>query len=154
MVNLFFKKIIILGISILIGIVLLEAALRLTNGPNRINIVKFDERTYTANRPNVEGYVRTDEFYFNVKINSLGLRDYERYYEKNKSLNRIYFAGDSFTFGEGVELEQTFVKIIEKKLENVETINTGVPGWDTTQELIFLKENGFKYKADTIVLVI
>jgi hypothetical protein len=51
---------------------------------------------------------------FNVKINSYGLRDYEYLLNKPPGATRILALGDSVTFGFGVNLEDTYTKILEQ----------------------------------------
>lgn len=72
----------------------------------------------------------TDEFNFTATTNSLGLRDNE-VPPKSKAL-RIMCLGDSWTFGWGVSLEQSWPKVMEQKLRQkgmaVEVINCGKGG--------------------------
>ena len=74
---------------------------------------------------------QSSEFDITVKINSLGFRDFEYSITKKKKY-RIAVIGDSFTFGWGVDLEDCWVKIIEKELNasgvDVEILNLGKGG--------------------------
>lgn len=74
---------------------------------------------------------QSSEFDITVKINSLGFRDYEYPLFKKKK-HRIAVIGDSFTFGWGVDLEDCWVKILEKQLNtsgvDVEILNLGKGG--------------------------
>jgi hypothetical protein len=60
--------------------------------------------------------------------------------------------------GVGVESESTFTKILEQRLHRLgdgnhyETINAGIPGYNTRQELRNLQENGFRFEPDLILL--
>ena len=71
------------------------------------------------------------EFQYHVHVNSLGLRDREFSPERTKTF-RIAAIGDSFTYGWGVEIEQTWPKLLEQNLRqtgaDVEVINMGKPG--------------------------
>lgn len=66
--------------------------------------------------------------------------------------------GDSFTFGYGVNVDETFPEILEsdlaKKLnKNVEVINAGFAGGITLDEYyLFTKEHGLKYQPNLIVV--
>src|SRR3989344_7830887 len=51
-----------------------------------------------------------------VKINSEGLRDYEYRIKKPDNTFRIVVLGDSMVFGYGLDLEDTFPKFLERKL--------------------------------------
>lgn len=74
---------------------------------------------------------KSSEFDIRVKINSLGFRDYEYALQKKKK-HRVAVIGDSFTFGWGVDLENCWVKILEKELNSsgfdVEILNLGKGG--------------------------
>lgn len=54
-----------------------------------------------------------------VRINSRGFRDYEYTIEKPQNTYRIIVLGDSFTFGLGVELNETYPKLLEESINNV-----------------------------------
>lgn len=74
---------------------------------------------------------QSSEFDITVKINSLGFRDYEYALTKKKKY-RVAIIGDSFTFGWGVDMEDCWVKILEKELNSsgidVEILNLGKGG--------------------------
>jgi lysophospholipase L1-like esterase len=74
---------------------------------------------------------QSSEFDIFVKINSLGFRDYEYPLTKKKKY-RVAVIGDSFTFGWGVDLEDCWVKILEKELNasglDFEILNLGKGG--------------------------
>lgn len=57
---------------------------------------------------------KTPEFDFTVKTSSLGIRDYEVAWNKRP---RIVAIGDSFTYEWGVELEESWPKVLEKQLK-------------------------------------
>lgn len=108
-------------------------------------------------KPNYSGQVTGNGVDFSVKFNSRGLRDREFPYYKKKGVCRILILGDSFTFGYGVEQKETFPKLLERKLQqqfphqDIEIINTAVPGWGSSQERDFLRTEGVKYKPDIIL---
>lgn len=66
-------------------------------------------------RPMAVSTVVTPEYRVQYFINSLGYRDREFTIEKPSDTYRIAVVGDSVTFGVGVELEETFVKGIERR---------------------------------------
>lgn len=80
--------------------------------------------------PGSEKSFETTEFKYDVHINRLGLRDGE-VPPKSKRF-RIVAIGDSFTYGWGVNIEQSWPKQLEHLLQqdgrNVEVINLGKPG--------------------------
>lgn len=73
----------------------------------------------------------TPEFKVTAQINSLGFRDEEYSLAKGKKF-RVVIIGDSFTFGWGVNLQDTWVKHLEKKFNNIysdiEVLNLGRSG--------------------------
>jgi len=73
---------------------------------------------------------KTAEFDFEAKINSLGLRDTE--IAINKTKTRILCFGDSWTFGWGVDMVNSWPKKLESLFKangkDVEVINCGQPG--------------------------
>jgi lysophospholipase L1-like esterase len=90
-----------------------------------------------------------------VEINSHGLRDSERTWEKPKNLTRFLALGDSFTYGYGMKLSGTFVKQFENLLleagHNIDVINAGVTGYNLYQILTYFQTSGQKYKPDHVL---
>jgi hypothetical protein len=81
--------------------------------------------------PRAEQSYASVDFSYTAHINSLGLREREIPRERT-SAYRIIAIGDSYTYGWGVESEQTWLRLIEENLQaaglEVETINLGKPG--------------------------
>ncbi len=68
---------------------------------------------------------------------------------------RILFLGDSFTFGLGVEIEDTFVKQVENSLRGsrpLKTINAGGRGTNAFHQYSFLREHQSILDPDLLVL--
>jgi hypothetical protein len=78
--------------------------------------------------PNASALYQNPEFTVITRINNLGFRDYE-YPIHKKNKYRILVLGSSFTFGWGVALPDTWVKQLERKLQQknpqVEVLNLG-----------------------------
>lgn len=89
--------------------------------------------------------------------NSVGLRDC-RVPRKTDNGIQILALGDSYTFGYGVELEESYPAILERLLnDNVhadkyEVINAGIPGYNTEQELELLRRI-IPYYSPKIIIV-
>lgn len=87
-----------------------------------------------------------------MAINSLGLRGQ---YSSGLPLRRILFLGDSFTFGMGVQDNETFVHVIGQVFEQeVETINGGQPGYGVFQMEATLKRLVDLLRPELVVAVI
>jgi lysophospholipase L1-like esterase len=80
---------------------------------------------------NVSVKFDTPEFSSTIKTNSMGFRDRE-FASKKLAGKRILAIGDSFTFGWGVEAEESWPKVLETRLRSagfeVEVANLGKPG--------------------------
>src|SRR5215208_4627444 len=74
-----------------------------------------------------------------VSVNSQGLRDGEYGAQPAPGTLRVLTLGDSVTFGPGVAAEETFSKVLERRLREADTsrtyevLNGGVVGYNTTQ---------------------
>jgi len=89
--------------------------------------------------------------------NNKGFRNHNDFdYAKPEGTLRIMSLGDSQTQGYEVRQDYTYSAAIEgyltKKGYDVEVINTGVAGFGTAEELLFLENEGIKYSPDVIVL--
>lgn len=94
--------------------------------------VQTQKQEWLIFEPNSNAKYQTVEFNWEANINSLGLRDREINIEKGDKY-RILCFGDSWTFGYGVNVENSWPKKLEQYLltnglENIEVINCGRPG--------------------------
>lgn len=117
------------------------------------NIVKFKAI------PNSECFSQTPEWQITNKHNSFGLRSPGTSLEKKAGTFRILFLGDSFVQGYGVDEEKSFVRSLEKKLNEkfqggpkIEVINAGVPNYSPLLEYLYLKQEGLKFNPDLVML--
>ncbi len=92
------------------------------------------------------------------RINAHGLRgpDFDR--RKAPGTFRVEVLGDSFTFGEGVRLEDTLPAQLEAELapgapQPIEVLNLGVSGWATRHEIRFLEQVGLGFDPDLVLVV-
>lgn len=108
--------------------------------------------------PGAEGFSVTREWKVPYFVNSLGLRDREYSEEKIPGSFRILMMGDSFVEGYGVNIEDTFVKILENMLANeysdkkFEVINCGIASYSPLLEYLFLVNKGLRLRADMVIL--
>jgi len=90
-------------------------------------------------------------------MNAAGYRDVEHPREKPPGVRRAVFVGDSFTYGVGILLDDTYAKRVERGLaaarsEPWESVVLAVPGIDTEQEEVILENEGLAYSPDLVVL--
>jgi lysophospholipase L1-like esterase len=91
-----------------------------------------------------------------LSINSHGLRDREYKWDKPPGVKRILVLGDSFAWGYGVADSEIFTEVLERELaggkQSWQVLNSGVSGWGTDQEYLFLNSEGFRYSPDIVIL--
>lgn len=109
-------------------------------------------------RKNTQGVHITKEFSVRYRINSRHLREEELPPEKPDGLFRIVVVGDSFTFGSGVDRDQTFVKVMERALNRgtgkpmFQVINAGCASFGTVHELVYMEHSGFELEPDLVLV--
>ncbi len=90
------------------------------------------------------------------EINSNGFRDKEYPVQKDPVKYRILFLGDSVVYGYALSLADTLPKQLESIFARndrlTEVLNFGVSGYETEQEIEFLKENGLQYQPDMVII--
>jgi len=106
--------------------------------------------------PNSKARYQTVEFDYVANINSLGLRDREICIEKGDKY-RILCFGDSWTFGWGVNIENSWPKKLEQYLrtngfENIEVINCGQGGQYTSTYKKYMEKAIPLLKPDLVLV--
>jgi GDSL-like lipase/acylhydrolase family protein len=94
-----------------------------------------------------------------IHINQAGMRDdRDLPRDKPRACNRIAVLGDSFAFGGKVQQPQTLSQDLERDLRErdaslrYEALNLAVPGYNTVQEMLTLKEVGLAYHPDLVIV--
>ncbi len=94
-----------------------------------------------------------------LHINAAGMRKTREYpVEKPAKTIRIAGIGDSGMFGWGVHQEENYMDVLESNLNaradgrTYETLNFGVPGYNTQLEVETLKAKGLAYKPDIVIV--
>ena len=114
-----------------------------------------DEIVYEL-KPNIDSDLKLAS----VKTNSHGLRDKEYSVQKPENTFRVAVIGGSFTFGSGVEIENTYHSRLEDRLNNesedlrYEFINFGVSGYTMRNKLATLKYKVLEYDPDLVLFVL
>jgi len=160
------KNRVLYGIFVLIFIITaLEVSIRLLHlapkiGEANLNYVKdpylpFKQKPFSI----VSGRSRTDEYNYVYKHNSLGFRDVEHPIKKPEGVFRILGLGDSFTYGQGADFEETYLYRLEKMLNErrgnhprVEIIKAGMRRYFPEVERMFLEHYGLRYEPDLILI--
>lgn len=86
-----------------------------------------------------------------VRTSSTGLRGGDP--DPQHALPRILGIGDSLTFGQGVEEEDTFLQVFARRASRrVEVLNAGVPSWNLASEVAWLRELGWAQAPDLVLV--
>lgn len=132
--------------------------------PQRLyyNVSQWDPYVGFIPIPGLVSQQRTDEYDVTVAINSRGLRDREFALAKPDKTVRIGIFGDSFTFGQGVEVDQTYPKLLEELLLiyrdhhgsdiSIEVLNFGIGKTGTSHQLAWYQKEGQLYSLDIVVV--
>lgn len=143
-----------------VGLLLSEITLRIA-GFSYPPFHRPDPITGLSLRLNTSGWYEKEGHAY-VTINSQGLRDRERPIEKPPSTYRILVLGDSYVEALQVDIEKTFWRLLEKRLEEcefrptkkIDVINLGVSGFGTGQALRILQTRGLAYAPDLVILAV
>ena len=102
-----------------------------------------------AMRPGFDGTV----YGAPLKTNAFGLRGSPDLAEARvESVSRVVCLGDSVCFGYGLPTELTFPYLMQSRLPGAEVINAGVPGYNTAQEIAWLRHVGSRFQPDFVLL--
>lgn len=124
----------------------------------QVPIITLDARLGTSLRPNlsVRKTFGGHERVVTVTTNAMGLRGAEVPADKPRGVRRILALGDSFTFGDGVQLDETWPRQLEARLNvagrQYEVVNAGVGGYGTAHELLMSGALVPSVQPDLVVL--
>ena len=137
-----------------------EIVLRLVYPDTPGKYYERDPLLWRRLRPNSDGWNSSPgEFRIHVRVNSKGLRGADISY-LDYAASRVLMLGDSFLEATQVEEHQTTAAQLEIYLQErcgttrVEVINAGVSGYSTAQELLYLENEGYRYKPEVVVVVL
>lgn len=141
---------------------LLEGVFRLTYDPVSTQMTDFrltwssffqrDEQLGWVPRPQIAGEHPYNGRMVPFHTNSRGWRGREYPIQKDRGTTRIVVLGDSYTWGYRVRDEDVYPEVLQSLLENVETINLGVPAYATAQEMEYFKREGLQFQPDIVLL--
>jgi lysophospholipase L1-like esterase len=107
----------------------------------------------------LEGRSLTGEFDFRYAHNSFGWRGPEVAPDKPPGTFRILGLGDSFAYGAGVDLAETYPARLEERLNargpghpRVEVVNAGIPSFFPEPERLLLEHYGLPLSPDLVIV--
>ncbi len=147
----------LMAISIGIALFVAELVLRIWDAPiTKHQLVQIHRASPASGWeliPGARGVGNTGAVY---EINSKGCRDHEYPARQSSEGTRIVVLGDSFTFGMGVNLDDTYPKQLERMLgtrgHQAEIINCGVIGHKMWHHRGTLDSRAWGYEPDLIIL--
>jgi lysophospholipase L1-like esterase len=113
-----------------------------------------DHDLFWRNRANVDVMFRGNH----VVTNAFGMRSPPISQSKAPGVIRILCLGESTTFGERVEQDQTYAAVLEKRLNargdghRYEVLNAGAPGYTIVQSAEYLSRCGLDFDPDVILV--
>lgn len=123
------------------------------------DLYRADEKVGWMTRPHLHKRfdMKRPELHFLANTDARGLRGDTAAPPKAPGERRVLVLGDSFTWGIGVESNETFPAVLERELQSklgpsVTVVNAGVPCYGTAQELAFYRTYGRELSPDLVVL--
>lgn len=113
---------------------------------------------FTSLKPNTVAMYNTNEFQTIATISAQGIRNRIVTTPKPEGVYRVLTVGDSFTFGWGVNEEDSWPRKLESLLsvsgKKVEVINAGAPGMDVSMESRACRAYADRFEVDAIILAV
>jgi lysophospholipase L1-like esterase len=119
-----------------------------------------EDSWYHVRQENLIARYHQSEFNYEIRTNSLGLRDIEHPLGKAPGELRILAIGDSFTEGQGAPFDQTWLSVLGRNLNRPEATRqytimaAGVAGSDPFYEYRLLVDKLFAYQPDLVMMVV
>ena len=152
-----------LAIGLLMGLAMAETLIRLFKlaAPLQPAMHNFVPDAYLPFKPGPfsRDTGRNEEFAYDYRHNSLGLRDEEHPIERPEGGFLVLGLGDSFTYGVGAGREETYLALLETRLNGrqeqhrrIEVINAGVPRYFPEAERVMLERYGLPFRPDLVLV--
>ncbi len=157
------KNKILLLVSVVLGFLFLEGALRLTL--DRSDLYRGLRAYPDLNRRYYESFFLKNTLRPSAKDGPFdaflgwdigpgnrvrGKRVYEL--KTPDGFRRVVAIGDSFTYGGDVKNDESYPAFLEKSFPNIEVLNMGVPGYGIGQAYLKYRRFGRRYKPDLVIL--
>lgn len=117
-----------------------------------------DPVTGHLNRPSTQATVTAPEFSVEYIVDDRGFRSASLNSPPSPEapVTKVLLLGDSFVFGAANDFDDIWPELLANRYAseglNVEVINAGVPGFDTTQQVLYLERLFETYQPDVVLL--
>jgi hypothetical protein len=125
-----------------------ERWLRTGRGGNPREFVKLDPDLGWVVAADLDGL---DYQGVRISTNSAHMRGRREIPLERTGAARIAAVGDSYTFGQCVEDDETFPAVLAQRLPDTEVLNLGVMGYGQDQALLRMRRDGLRYRPDVVV---
>ena len=120
----------------------------------RGKFARYDALLGWSGRENAVGTFEWLDCRHEVRQNRFGWRG-PAYEPDQPKASRLVVLGDSFVWGFGVEEDQIFTRLLERRSRvPLEVVNMGVSGYGTDQELLAFRSSGSRWRPDRVVLAV
>lgn len=149
-----FKNLFLSIISLVAFCIFLELGLRLYSAFFFPKMMVLDDQLGWKHAANV-AKVFTNETGAEIRIvqNAHGQRGKFYDFARTPGNDRILVLGDSFAEGGEVSEADLFSARLESRYPRLEVVNTGVSGYGTVQEYLYLVSAGWKFHPDRVLLL-
>lgn len=156
-------------VTLVVFVVVAEIALRASctycswternGGTYRSPYQEPDHGWYHLRKPGQTTSYGQPEFDFELKTNSLGIRDVDHPIAKATDEFRIIGIGDSFTEGQGAAYEDGYLKVLERSLDSATSIDVtaivgGVAGSDPLYGYKLLNDKLLPFAPDLVTVTV
>lgn len=155
-VHAFQRSCLIVG-SLVLAIFLLELGFRWFRW-HRLTMIELEEDPVYHHRlkPHATFHQTSPDFQSVATTNNLGLRGPADYGPKPPGVRRLLMLGDSFTFGVGVNDDQTFCALLQRMFDQrgarVEVINAGLGSYAPILDYLSLRDLWLPLEPDGVIL--
>lgn len=157
-------RLIALALGLVVALVIAEVAMRTMLGSFELSeiVQPSDDRALCIElKPGAEGIYdgRFEKIPpTSMRVNRHGARGPDFEVAKPPGTLRVAAVGDSFTFGQGVEMEHAFVSVAEASLaaegRAVQMLNFAVPGHGTPQAVAQVRHRAVHFDPDVVLLAV
>jgi hypothetical protein len=156
-------RLLLVLLAVLVPLAALEVAFRVA-GPFIPG--NYDTGSYLTRHPryghyhpaSYSGWIKRDEYVVQIRTNAERQRGPAVPFERAPGTYRILVLGDSFVEAAQVAEHERFIARLQELLNasggptRYELIDGGCGGWGAVQELLYLQEEGPRYKPDLVLL--